>query len=102
MIFSRWEYKNKVKLLPKTDIQVINKPVYKSKCYLWLSSIMKFKVTMFTCFIFEKKFELFKLIAGPNPNSVVVVKFEKNRSRGRPYELIKNISIEHLNIQVRI
>lgn len=57
---------------------------------------------MYTCAIFEKMFTFFKLMTGPDRNSIIVVKIYAGRHRGRPYELIENISLKHLNIQVRL
>lgn len=103
MIFSRSEYENEVKVLPKKNIHRIKKSPCKSNCFLYFfSKLIRLKVTMYTCSIFEEIYKNFKLIAGPDPNSIIVVKFGNNKSEGRPYELIENISLEFLNFQVRI
>lgn len=100
MIFSRPEYESEVELLPKEKL-TSNKKLKKGKYILYLFSNTNFlPVTMYTCPIFEK-ITMFKLMAGPNSNSVVVVKFSNRHTKPKPYELIENISSEYINFQVR-
>lgn len=103
MIFSRSEYENEVKLLPKSNIQQIEITPRKRNCFLYFfSKVIKFKVTMYICPIFQEMHWNFKLIAGPNANSVIVVKFAANQSNSKPYELIENIFVQYLDFLVRI
>lgn len=61
---------------------------------------------MYSCHVFRKVSSStnFKLMAGPDANSVIVVKFTNNlRSyKNIPYELIENISQKHITTQARL
>lgn len=109
MIFSRTEYKYEVELIPKNKITNIKKKPIRQNRSIWLHPYpeKKFTVTMYICPIFARFtcFIKFRLVAGPEPNSVIVFKYTKSTSaalQNYPYELIENISKEYINTELRI
>lgn len=102
MIFSRLEYSSKLHFLPSKKLrkvfklhELIKEPFYIS------SSKTEVTLQMFNCHIFEEN-TIFRLIAGPNGNSVIVVEFLNMLKMCFPYELVKNISTKYIDYQVRL
>lgn len=106
MIFSREEYKYQIKLFSKRQITASHKSVQRGEYKLWLSpESAKLDVIMYTCHVFLKTVNSvnFRLMAGPDKNSVVVVKFNTTQHKKTfPYELIDNIFPEYIDTQVRL
>lgn len=102
MIFSREEYKDAVKFVPIQQIGRMRKghDIQLGSLHIF-SSMIEYKVNMYICYIIEE-YSNFRLIAGPDDNSVIVVTSLDRFQPFIPYELVTNISINYIDFQVRL
>lgn len=100
MIFSRIEYSSIVNLLSFKEIIKVNNGHKKTQETLTIfSSMAEVTVTMYECLIFQEP-TIYRLMAGPNENSIVVVMYVGTFETFIPCERITDISLEYLDFQL--